>query len=631
MKNFILVGNSNVGKTTLFNSLTGQDNHVGNWAGVTVVEKTAVCNEYSVTDLPGIYSLDCISMEERVAKEYLLSHKESIVLNIIECKNLARNIFLTLQLIELGFKPVLLVNMVEEAEKAGFCFDEKKLSQILGIAVYKIDARNNEKCKKLFFEIQEKKPKPLLYDKSDEKVAELRYGFIDSFCDKVLSFSKRQTRIKNFLFNKTCSLVFFVLLVGFVFWFTFAQKGLGAFLSNLIENILSDAKVVVALALENKCPQWFSSFFVDVVIEGVGAVAKFLPQILLLFLFLNMLEDTGYISYVAFAFDGLLSKVGLGGKSVFTLLLSCGCNTTAVATSKNLENKDVQKRTLLASTFFPCSAKMPVFVTVLAMASPLMKGYEIFIILFLYLISFMIAFFVSSTLSLFDNKKQTNSFVLEIPSLRFPDIKRVVSMVYKNSKEFVSRLLGTLLFCMTVIWFFKSFDFGINFLSNENIENSILAGIGKFVSVLFAPIGLFDWRICVSLLLGITAKEVVAGTLIVLFGSSFGGILSWQSVIVLLVFVSLYMPCISTVLMIKKECGTKTAVVSVLLNSSVAYLVCFVFFSFSLAFQKSLLFGFAICVCILIVALLILFVLKYKYKNGKQQRYKFEKIDLHKK
>jgi len=292
-------------------------------------------------------------------------------------------------------------------------------------------------------------------------------------------------------------------------------------------------------------------------------------------------------------------------------LLSCGCNTTAVATSKNLENKDVQKRTLLASTFFPCSAKMPVFVTVLAMASPLMKGYEIFIILFLYLISFMIAFFVSSTLSLFDNKKQTNSFVLEIPSLRFPDIKRVVSMVYKNSKEFVSRLLGTLLFCMTVIWFFKSFDFGINFLSNENIENSILAGIGKFVSVLFAPIGLFDWRICVSLLLGITAKEVVAGTLIVLFGSSFGGILSWQSVIVLLVFVSLYMPCISTVLMIKKECGTKTAVVSVLLNSSVAYLVCFVFFSFSLAFQKSLLFGFAICVCILIVALLILFVLKY--------------------
>lgn len=673
MANVVLVGNSNVGKTTLFNSLTGLDEHTGNWAGVTVGVKKAQADGYDITDLPGIYSLNCFSMEEERAKEYLTSHKTDKIVNVAECKNISRNLFLTLQMIEMGINPTLFVNMTEEVKKKGGSFDGRVIADKLGIEVYEVDARKKQQCKKAVEACLRKsgaKPQKLpylsklplaqmadllnttaddaclirlfvgdcaaaeklgidgkalsaldaflaKYGDRRQYLAQLRYDFIDSFVGQALSMPPQKDKTQKLFYNKYFSLLTFALLLGFVFWFVFAQNGLGGFLVGKIDAALSQLKNAASAKMSmGGVPPWLDSFVCDVIIEGIGVVAKFLPQVVLLFFFLNMLEDTGYISRVAFMFDGLLGKVGLNGKSVFTLLLSLGCNTTAAATSNNLGNKEIQKRTLLLSPFFPCSAKMPVYITVLALASPLLQGFEIFVLVGLYLVCFITAFALAAVLKLFDDKQPRNDFVLEISDMRLPSLKRVASSVRKNISSFVARLAGILFFCVALAWLLKSFSPDFRFLTNAEAEQSILAAVGKACAFLFKPIGIYDWRICVALILGITAKEVVAGTLILLFGSSFAGALSWQAVIVVLLFVALYVPCVATVAVIKKECGTKTALLSVVINMTVAYAVCFVFYSFSLAFQKSAALGFTLTGTLTVVAIALYFVLKLpKCKN----------------
>ncbi|MBQ9716304.1 MAG: ferrous iron transporter B [Clostridia bacterium] len=627
MKNIVLVGNSNVGKTTLFNTITGDDAHVGNWAGVTVDIKQGKTDDFFVYDLPGIYSLDCFSMEEQTAKDFLLLHKNDFVVNVVECKNIARNLYLTLQMIELGLKPIVVVNMCDVAEKSGGRFFASKLQKRLGVPVFVVDATDKKSCLNLLNNLCTKTPLPLPYDKKSKNIAQKRYEYIDSFANEVLCFEQKQTWLEKLLFNKWFFVLSFILLFCFVFWFCFAKNGVGGCLSALTENAVICFKEWLQNVTSKTCPAWLSSFAVDVVAEGVGTVAKFLPQIVLLFFCLTLLEDTGYISYVAFFFDGIMSKIGLDGKSVFTFLLCFGCNTSALATSKNLCDKNVQKSVLIVSPFLPCSAKMPVFLTILAFASPALGGLHMLVVLCLYLVCIAVALSVAKLLHMVD-EKQNGNFVLEVFALRLPSVKRVGKTLYKNTKEFVSRLAGTLFLCIVVIWLLKSFSFDGRFLMDD-IQNSILATVGKKMSFLLAPIGLDDWRVCVSLLLGITAKEVVAGSLVLLFGYSFGGGFTALQTITFLVFVALYMPCVSTVAVIKKEGGTKTALTSVLLSTGVAYIVCFVFYSFGLAFAQNVVFGFVACICLLFVAMSLGFVLKYKCKNCKGC--KFENFTMQKK
>jgi len=623
VKKVILVGNSNVGKTTLFNTITGSDEQVGNFAGVTTQIKSKKVGDCLVFDLPGIYSLDCFSMEEQLSKDFLLSHKNDYILNVVECKNLSRNLFLTLQMIELGIKPVLVINMVDEVAKTGGTFNAKKLSQQLGICVVVVDCRDKNSCDNLLKRIKEKNPRSLPYNKNEKNLSQKRYEYIDSFVNNVLVVGQNENKLQKFLFNKWFFAFSFVFVCCFVFWFCFSRNGVGGILSTCIGGWIENLKIILKAKLSVHCPQWLVSFVIEVVIEGVGAVAKFLPQIVLLFFFLGLLQDTGYISFVAFAFDGLMSKIGLDGKSIFTFLLCFGCNTSAVATSKNLQNKKYQKRTLLLSPFVPCSAKMPVFLTILALATPVFKGWHVIVIICLYFISIAVMFFVAKLLRVADDNDQ--NFVLEISSLRFPSLKRVLKTLHKNTKEFIVRLAGILFLCMTIVWVAKSFSWQFDFLQNNQIENSILASVGKGVSFIFKPIGLNDWKICVSLLLGVTAKEVVAGSLVLLFGSSFGAI-TWQQVVVFLLFTCLYMPCVSTIAMTKKECGAKVALLSIAINTIVAYSVCFVFYSFSIVFDKNVVFGCVLCICVVFVALSLGFVLKYKCKKCK--RCKFENFSM---
>lgn len=676
MSNAVLVGNSNVGKTTLFNTLTRGDEHTGNWAGVTVEAKSGNADGFTVTDLPGIYALGCFSMEEAVSRDYLEGHRQDKIFNVLECAHLSVNLYLTLQMIEMGLSPVLLVNMLGEVTAKGGEFYKKPLADALGVEVAVIDARQKSAASVVAGYMDKTLPRPkmppyvktlpldkiaevsgtdkrdigalirifegeyvfddktvgqkidrLLSSYGDRKqyMARLRYGYIDKIVFRALRMPKTAEK-KSLLSNRYATLAVFALLLGAVFWLTFASYGPGGLCVALIERLLEGLKGVASAYLSD-VPPWLASFVLDAVIEGVGVVAKFLPQVVLLFFFLNMLEDTGYISRAAFLLDGPLSKIGLSGKSVFTLLLCLGCNTTAVATSGNLGDKETQRRTLLMAPFFPCSAKLPVFLTVMTLAAPLFDGLEIVLIALLYVVCLVAAVALAGLMSMFGKNQPKNDFVLELSPLRMPSFGRVIKSVRKSVASFAARLAGILFFCVALAWLLRSFDLNFNYLPADMAENSILAWIGKGASFLFEPIGIGDWRICVALILGVTAKEVVAGTLILLFGSSFGAI-TWQAAVSIMLFTALYVPCVATVAMIKKESGAKTAAMSVIINIATAYGVCFVFYNFAVAFDKSLSLGICAFVVVAVVATALYLVLKYKGRCHGCGRCRCEKFDM---
>lgn len=668
----VLVGNSNVGKTTLFNTLTGGDEHTGNWAGVTVRAKSGDGGGFTVTDLPGIYSLGCFSMEERAARDYLSCHNDRIF-NVVECRHLAVNLYLTLQLVEAGYSPVVLVNMLGELEKRGGRFDPGALASALRLDVEVADARDRSVKDRVKKYLGNPTPPPtypyikklplekmgeicgvkdrgrlirifegeydgvdprtakrldaLLAEYGDRKgyMARLRYEFIDRITAACLTLPKERKR-HAFTGNRYFILAVCAAVMGLVFWLTFAPDGVGGLCVSLIDSALTSLKGKATVFLAD-VPPWLSSFVTDALIEGVGVVAKFLPQVTLLFFFLNMLEDTGYIARAAFMLDGVLAKIGLSGKSVFTLLLCFGCNTTAAATSGNLGDKETQRRTLLMAPFFPCGAKLPVYLTVMSLTAPLFSGAEIYVVAAMYAVCVASAFALAAALRLFGEKRPAADFVMELPPLRVPSVKRVASSVAKNAVSFMSRLAGALLLCVAFAWLLRSFDFGFNYLTADMAERSVLAWIGKNTAFLFRPIGIDDWRICVALILGVTAKEVVAGTLLLLFGSS-PLVLSWQAAVSVMLFTALYVPCAATVAVIKKECGGKTAALSVLLNTGTAYGVCFVFYNFAAAFEKSAALGVSACIVVAVLAMAVYLVLKYKNKCENCGRCRVDKPDL---
>ena len=612
MKKVVLVGNSNVGKTTFFNSLSGLDERTGNWAGVTVGEKSTYLKNYDVnlTDLPGIYSFDCFSLEEEKSKKFLENNPDAYIVNVVECKNLSRNLFLTMQLLEMGFRPFLVVNMADEVKKRGGSFYPEKIEKELGIPVFVVDARNKGQCERFLKNLLVKHLPQKLPAMSVKKDAEKIYEKIDGVVKNSLVFNEGVSKIEKLFFGRFFSLLLFFVILASVFWLVFAKGGIGGRAVSFLDGVFANVKNYVGQSLsEVDAPLWLNSFVSDVLLEGVAVVAKFTPQVALLLLFLNMLEDTGYISRIAFMLDGLMQKAGLGGKSVFTLILSLGCNTTAVAVSGNLENKRIQRHTLLVSPFFPCGAKMPVYFTIMSLAGQAFEGNELFFAFLMYAVCFLAAFVVALTLKNFENGEQREELVMELPPMRMPSFRRIAKNIWKNVLSFMFRLAGMLFFCVALVWFLKSFDASLNFCEQEN---SLLYSIGQSVAFLFKPIGIDDWRICVSLVLGLTAKEVVAGTMALLFAG--GASLSFLPAMSALIFVSLYTPCFATIAMIKKQCGTKTALLSVFINTFSAYAVCFLFCTFYKLFSVSAVLGFAASAFCLFVALIPVFVVKYKGK-----------------
>ncbi len=639
---FALAGNQNCGKTTLFNQLTGSSQHVGNFPGVTVDRKSGSIREYPdtlVTDLPGIYSLSPYTSEEIVSRKFILDEKPTGIINIVDAGNIERNLYLTMQLMELDIPIVLALNMMDEVRGNGGTIRINEMEEILGIPVVPISAAKNEGVDELvkhavhIAKYQERPGRTDFCDKKthggavhrclhgimhliedhakaadipvrfaaskivegdeliinslklsenekemiehiicqmeDERgldraaaIADMRFSFIKRLCSRTVvkphesKEHKRSRKIDMLLTGKYTAIPIFICIMAVVFYLTFnvfgawlqrlLEMGIDAF-TNALDSALSAANVSSVL----------HSLIIDGICAGVGSVLSFVPIIVILFFFLSMLEDSGYMARVAFVMDKLLRKIGLSGRSIVPMLIGFGCTVPGVMASRTLPSARDRKMTIMLTPFMSCTAKLPIYGFFTAAFFPEYSGLIMVGLYFLGILTGIITALIAKETAF---KGEAVPFVMELPNYRMPGIKNVAHLLWDKAKDFLQRAFTVIFLASIVVWFLQTFDFGLNIV--EDSKTSILARIAGAVSPVFAPLGFGDWRIVTALMAGFMAKESVVSTLSVLLDGT-GSLLSIISPVsagALLVFCLLYTPCVAAVAAIKRELGGKWAV-----------------------------------------------------------------------
>ena len=637
---FALAGNQNCGKTTLFNQLTGSNQHVGNFPGVTVDRKSGAIKGYEnteVTDLPGIYSLSPYTSEEIVSRRFILDEKPKGIINIVDATNIERNLYLTMQLMELDIPMVLALNMMDEVRSNGGTVRINDMERLLGIPVVPISASKNEGVDELIrhaVHIAEYAEKPhrtdfcrddgrtgavhraihsimhLIEDHAvrariplrfaagkliegdkriEEKLkldsneaeavehiiiqmeeergldraaamADMRFSFITELCDKTVvkpSESKehiRSRKIDKILTGKYTAIPSFILIIALVFFLTF--NVIGSSLQNLLQlgiNSLTDAvnNMLIAVNVNGI----LRSLIIDGVFTGVGSVVSFVPIIVVLFFFLSLLEDSGYMARVAFVTDKLLRKIGLSGRSIVPMLIGFGCTVPGVMASRTLPSQRDRRMTVILTPFMSCTAKLPIYGFFIQNFFPRYSG---LIMISIYLLGIVVGILVALTTKSTVFKGEAVPFVMELPNYRMPGAKNVLMLLWDKAKDFLNRAFTVIFLASIVVWFLQTFDFGLNAVKDS--KDSILALLAGFIAPVFAPVGLNDWRIVTALIAGFMAKESVVSTLEVLTaGVGITSIMPVSSAISMLVFCLLYTPCIAAVAAIKRELGGKWA------------------------------------------------------------------------
>lgn len=651
---YLLVGNPNTGKTSLFNKLTKGNEHVGNWHGVTVEEKVGQYvyfdKQMRLVDLPGLYSLSTLSYEEGVARDYFYKFSEKRILLICDANNLARNLYLALNLIEYGCRLVIAVNNMDKVPKNKINY--KKISEKFGVDFVSIDANKGyglnelneklisaEKCKPLkyvqnfnlskikqeiapFFDkkkldyfatkclerdeyVIEKLPKEvwekveeLLPKDSMEMVARTRYEFISSAmesCVETTNVVYGRSKLDKIMMNKFLSLPIFLLLLMGVFYLTFFS--IGKFLSDSLVQLVNLAGQPLLSWLSGIFGEssWIVSLLDTAIIDGIGTIFSFLPQVALLFLFLSILEDSGYLARVAFMFEDIFGKVGLSGKSVYTLLMGFGCSSSAILTARNMEDKNAKVKTALLTPYISCSAKFPLY---LVIGGAFFGVNNIFYIMGLYLLGVVLSIFMSYIFEKTVLKSKEQSFILEFPPYRMPSFKRVGKVLYENVKLFIQRV-GTLLISMNVIvWILSNFTFKMHYVPST--QGSMLETLGRVIAPIFIPLGFGSWGVSSSILAGIIAKEVIITSIVMFNGIKgkgdivssltnpnnpvyFAGI---PNVLSFLIFSSIYSPCVTTMAVLSKEIGKKWTWLGILIQFVVSYIVTLFFFNIFKAMES---------------------------------------------
>lgn len=657
---FALVGNQNCGKTTLFNQLTGSNQHVGNFPGVTVDQKTGTIRQYkdcSIVDLPGIYSLRPYTDEEIVTRDFILNEKPDGIINIIDATNIERNLYLTLQLIEMRQPMVLALNMMDEVRNNGGSINVEELSRQLGIPVLPISAFKNEGVDELIqvaVETARKKilPKvtdfcdpgpvhrcihsialqiedhaehagiPLRFSVSkliendtdicsrleldqneleliehsisqmeDERgldrnaaLADMRYQFIEKACAKCVircHESKehiRSQKIDRILTHRILAIPVFLGIMLLIFWLTFGL--IGAALSNLLSlgiDTLSD--IVSQALLSYGINPVVHSLVIDGVFTGVGTVLSFLPIIVVLFFFLSILEDSGYMARIAFVMDKLLRKIGLSGRSFVPMLIGFGCTVPAVMSSRTLSSERDRRMTIMLIPFISCSAKITIYTVFTAAFFP---KYGAFVMIGLYVTGIIVGILVALIFKKTVFRGEPIPFVMELPNYRFPSVKSVLLLMWDKAKDFLSRAFTVIFLATIVIWFLQTFDTRLNVVTDAS--TSLLALIGQLIAPIFAPLGFGNWQAATSLISGFTAKEAVVSTLSVLSGSGAGGLgaalnqlFTPAAAVSFLVFTLLYTPCVASIAAIRKEMGSaKQAFGVIVLQCVTAWIIAFI-------------------------------------------------------
>lgn len=652
-----LAGNQNCGKTTLFNALTGSNQHVGNFPGVTVEKKEGSIKKYKdavLVDLPGIYSLSPYTSEEVVTRDFLVKERPDAIINIVDATNLERNLYLTLQLMELNIPMILALNMMDEVRASGNSIHIEKLSQNLGIPVIPISAAKGEGISDLLNvvikTVKDKKPtqkldfcrgevhraihsiahiiedhaeeagyptrfaatklvegdepmfRELNLDVSDIHIidhiveqmeenldtdreaalADMRYSYIESLCAQCVVKHQetreqlRSEKIDRLLTHKYLGIPIFLLIMMTIFWLTFSV--IGAPLQDLLSVWIDRFTALLSdFLVSAEVTPWLTSLIINGVCAGVGSVLSFLPIIVLLFFFLSLLEDSGYMARVAFVMDKLLRKIGLSGRSFVPMLIGFGCSVPAIMATRTLSSDRDRKMTIVLTPFMSCSAKLPIYGMITAAFFP---NHGALVMTSLYVLGIVVA--ILSGLLLKKTVFQGNSvpFVMELPAYRLPDAKSVLLHMWEKGKDFLHKAFTIIFIASIVIWFLQSFDWRLNMVSDS--ANSILASIGSVIAPIFAPLGFNDWRASTALITGFTAKESVVSTLTILTGAASDAQLSAMlpqmfsplSAFSFLAFTILYMPCVAAFAASKRELGSmKEALLTAGYQTLVAYLV----------------------------------------------------------
>lgn len=576
MINVALFGNPNVGKTTVFNLLTGSNQYVGNWPGVTIDKKEGFLGkDIKIVDLPGIYAMDTFSNEEKVSKEFLETGDVDVIVNIVDASNLSRNLYLTTQLMEFNKPIVILLNMLDVAESKGIYIDSDNLSNELGVTVVPIIAKKKNGVDKISLAIKNSVNKTVNYDINfgNEVQTYKKLEDILSRCTKINSDKKISIsdKIDNIVLNPILAYPIFIGALLLLFKFTFdwvggpLQEGLGTLIETYISSPINDMLV-------NSSP-WFRSLIVDGILGGVCGTLPFFPLIFTLFFGISLFEDSGYMSRAAFLMDNIMRKVGLSGKAFIPMVMGLGCSSPAIMATRTLESEKDRKITALISPLMTCGAKLPIYAVFVAIFFP--KNAAL-VTTSLYLLGIVVAILVALVLNRTSFKNDIEPFVLELPEYKLPTLSALLKNTWNKSKGFLIRVV-TVMFAMSVaIWLLSSFNFN-GF--TENMNDSFLAYLGKLIAPLFAPLGFGDWRASVSILTGLGAKEIVISTMEVLYGNLdkvlptvFTGVTAYG----FLVFSALYTPCIAALATMRKEYGNKMMFTSLIYQFVLAWIGAFI-------------------------------------------------------
>ena len=652
---FALAGNQNCGKTTLFNQLTGSNQHVGNFPGVTVDRKSGVIKGYpgtEVVDLPGIYSLSPYTSEEIVSRQFILEEKPSAIINIIDATNIERNLYLTMQLLELNVPIVIALNMMDEMTGNGGSVLINEMEEILQVPVIPTSAAKNQGVEELaehavriarlgethgrvdfcnpkdhngavhraihgimslvgdhaeaagipvrfaVTKLIEGDPlvtKALALTENEEEMvekitrqmeeecgmdrsaamADMRYTFIRRLCHQTVIKPKeskeriRSQKLDSFLTGKWTAIPAFVAIMGLVFWLTF--NVIGAFFQNLLDEgiqIITHWTDQWLTAMDVATP--IHSLIIDGVFTGVGSVLSFVPIVVVLYLFLSLLEDSGYMARVAFFMDKLLRRVGLSGRSIVPMLVGFGCSVPAIMSSRTLPSERDRKMTLLLIPFMSCSAKMPIYAF---FANTFFPKYAAPVMISMYFIGILMAILIALIGKNTVFKGEAVPFVMELPNYRMPGAKSVLQLMWDKAKDFLQRAFSVIFIGTIVVWFLQNFNFSMNMVSDP--QSSMLAALAGFLAPLFIPLGFGNWQMVTALISGFLAKESVVSMMAVVYGGTAAvrSAITPLAAFTFMVFCLLYTPCIAAVATIRKEQGRGSAILMVIFQCVVAWLI----------------------------------------------------------